>query len=108
MICREKVTNSVLVDDGSDLGICPLSTLRQLRFDLGKLEQSQVNMRAFDGFQRHVGVVNLTLQIGHAVFNTYLQVLDIDTSYNFFFGRPFIHMAGDVVPSTLHQMIKLM
>ena len=37
VVCREKVVNRVLVDDGSGLNICPLSTLRQLRFDLGKL-----------------------------------------------------------------------
>ena len=49
VICCEKVVNRVLVDDRSGLNICPLSTLRQLRFDLGKLEQNQVNMRAFDG-----------------------------------------------------------
>ncbi|XP_070017715.1 uncharacterized protein [Nicotiana sylvestris] len=33
------------------------------------------------------------------------QVLDMDTSYNFLLGRPWIHTAG-AVPSTLHQMVK--
>ncbi|XP_070025944.1 uncharacterized protein [Nicotiana sylvestris] len=33
------------------------------------------------------------------------MVLDMDTSYNFLQGRPWIHAAG-VVPSTLHQMVK--
>lgn len=33
------------------------------------------------------------------------QVLDMDTSYNFLLGRPWIHAAG-AVPSTLHQMVK--
>ena len=45
-VFREKVINRVLVDDGSGLNICPFLTLRQLRFDLGKLEQNQVNVRA--------------------------------------------------------------
>ena len=49
IICRERVINLVLVDDGSGLNIFPLSSLRQLRFDLRKLEQNQVNVRAFDG-----------------------------------------------------------
>ncbi|XP_015068930.1 uncharacterized protein LOC107013563 [Solanum pennellii] len=107
VICRGKVVNRVLVDDGSGLNICPLSTLKQLRFDLGKLEQNQVNVRAFDGVQRDtLGAVNLTLQMGPAEFNAKFQVLDIDTSYNLLLGRPFIHMAG-AVPSTLHQMMKL-
>ena len=107
MICRGKVVNRVLVDDGSGLNICPLSTLKQLRFDLGKLEQNQVNVRAFDGVQRDtLGAVNLTLQMGPAEFDAKFQVLDINTSYNLLLARPFFHMAG-AVPSTLHQMMKL-
>ena len=40
VVCRGKIVNRVLVDDGSGLNICPLSTLKQLRFDLGKLEKN--------------------------------------------------------------------
>ncbi|XP_069150357.1 uncharacterized protein [Solanum lycopersicum] len=102
VICRGKVVNRVLVDDGSGLNICPLSTLKQLRFDLRKLEQNQVNVRAFDGVQRDtLGAVNLTLQMGPAEFDAKFQVLDINTSYNLLLARPFFHMAG-AVPSTLH------
>ena len=97
MICREKVVNRVLVDDGSGLNIFPLSTLRQLRFDLGKLEQNQVILRSFDGVQRDTLVaVNLTIQMGHVKFNAQFQLLYIDTSYNLLLGRPFIHMVGAV------------
>ena len=49
VICRGRVIIRVLVNDGFGLNIFPLSTLRQLRFDLGKLEQNQVNVRPFDG-----------------------------------------------------------
>ena len=38
--CRDKVINRVLVDDGSGLNICPLSTLKQLKFDVGKVQQN--------------------------------------------------------------------
>ena len=48
-MCQDKIINRVLVDDRSSLNICPLSTLRQLKFDLGKVHQNQVNVRAFDG-----------------------------------------------------------
>ncbi|XP_069150856.1 uncharacterized protein [Solanum lycopersicum] len=107
VICRGKVVNCVLVDDGSGLNICPLSTLKKLRFDLGKLDQNQVNVRAFDGVQRDtLGAVNLTIQMGPAKFEAKFQVLDIDTSYNLLLGRPFIHMDG-AIPSTLHQMMKV-
>ena len=53
-----------------------------------------------------LGAVNLTLQMGPTEFVAKFQVLDIDTSYNLLLGSPFIHMAG-AVPSTLHQMMKL-
>ncbi|XP_069145633.1 uncharacterized protein [Solanum lycopersicum] len=107
VVCRGKIVNRVLVDDGSGLNICPLSTLKQLRFDLGKLEKNQVNVRAFDGVQREtLGAVNLTIQMGPTEFEAKFQVLDIDTSYNLLLGRPFIHMAG-AIPSTLHQVMKL-
>ena len=66
----EKVINRVLVDDGSGLTICPLSILRQLRFDLGKMEQNQVNVRAFGGVQRDtLGAVNLVIQMGPVEFS---------------------------------------
>ncbi|XP_069145683.1 uncharacterized protein [Solanum lycopersicum] len=107
VISRGKIVNRVLVDDGSGLNICPLSTLKQLRFDLGKLEQNQVNVRVFVGVQREtLGAVTMTIQMGPAGFEAKFQVLYIDTSYNLFLGRPFIHMAG-AVPSTLHQLMKL-
>ncbi|XP_069146943.1 uncharacterized protein [Solanum lycopersicum] len=107
VICRERVINYVLVDDGFALNICSLSTLRKLRFDLGKLEQNQFNVRAFDGVQRdRVGAVNLVIQMGPAEFNAKFQVLDIDTSYNLLLERTFINIARDV-PSTLHQLMKI-
>ena len=43
--------------------------------------------------------------MGPAEFNTMFQVLDMDSSYNFPLGRPFIHMVG-VVLSTFHQLMK--
>ncbi|KAK4728108.1 hypothetical protein R3W88_021096 [Solanum pinnatisectum] len=48
IMCRDKIINRVLVNDEFVLNIFPLSTLRQLKLDLGKLHQNQVNVRAFD------------------------------------------------------------
>ena len=94
VVCHKKIVNRILVDDGFGLNICPLSILRKLRFDLGKLGQNQVSVRDFDGVQRDMlGAVNLTIQMGPTEFSAQFQVLDIDTSYNLLLGRPFIHMA---------------
>ena len=107
VVCQEKVVNRLLVNDGSDLNICQLSRLRQLRFDFEKLEQIQVNVRAIDGVQRDTfGPVNLIIQMGPSEYSALFHVLDIDTSYNLLLGRPFIKMDG-AVPSTLHQMMML-
>ncbi|XP_069150815.1 uncharacterized protein [Solanum lycopersicum] len=80
VICLEKVVNHVLVDDGSGLNIFPLSTLRQIKFDLGKLEQNQVNVRAFDGVLRDtLALVNLTIQMAPEEFGMQFQLLVILT-----------------------------
>ena len=42
VICRGKVVNHVLVDDGYGLNICPLSTLKQLRCDLGNWSKTRL------------------------------------------------------------------
>ncbi|KAL3339268.1 hypothetical protein AABB24_028082 [Solanum stoloniferum] len=106
--CWDKIVNRVLIDDGSSLNICTLSTLKQLNFDLGKIRQNQVNVRAFDKGQREtLGAVSLGIEVGPADFIVEFQVMDINTSYNLLLERPWIHMAG-VVPSTLHQLMKFM
>ena len=56
IVCREKVVNRVLVDEGSGLNIFPLSMLTQLRFDLGKLEHNQSQRESLQrSIERYVG-----------------------------------------------------
>ncbi|XP_070004947.1 uncharacterized protein [Nicotiana sylvestris] len=45
------------------------------------------------------------MTIGPVDFEIVFQVVDMDTSYNFHLGRPWIHTAR-AVPSTLYQMLK--
>ena len=52
-----------------------------------------------------LGKLNMIIQMGPAEFSAEFQVLDIDTSYDLFLGRPLIHMDG-IVPSTLHLIMK--
>ena len=47
--CRDNFVARVLIDNGSGLNICLLSTLTQLNHDVGKIHQSRMNIRAFDG-----------------------------------------------------------
>jgi len=104
--CRDKFVARVLIDNGSGLNICPLSTLTQLNYDVGKIRQSRMNVRAFDGSQREtMGEIDLCIQMGPAEFVTEFQVMGISTSYNLLLGRPWIHAVG-ASPSTLHQLLK--
>ncbi|XP_049347507.1 uncharacterized protein LOC125812061 [Solanum verrucosum] len=103
---QHKIITKALVDSGSGLNICPLSTLTRLGVDSAKIQTWKMNVRAFDGFQRGtIGEITLDMLNGPATFPIAFQVLDIPSSYNLLLGRPWIHMAG-VVPSTLHQCLK--
>ncbi|XP_070015649.1 uncharacterized protein [Nicotiana sylvestris] len=88
------------------VNIFPLSTLQRIEIGTERIRLSNVCVRAFDGIKRDtIGEIDLILTIGPVDFEVTFQVLDMDTSYNFLLGRPWIHAAG-VVPSTLHQMVK--
>ena len=58
------------------------------------------------GTKRHIGSGEFGNPIGSEDFSVQFKVLDIGASYNLLMGRPFIHMDG-VVPSTLHQTMKV-
>lgn len=72
----------------------------------GRIRRNNICVRAFDGIKRDtIKEIDMILTIGPVEFEVTLQVLDMDTYYNFLLGRPWIHDAG-AVPSTLHQMVK--
>ena len=63
-------------------------------------------VRAFDGTKSEVlGNVKLPIQIRPCIFDSEFVVMDINPSYNYLLGRPWIHMVG-AVPSTFHQKFK--
>ncbi|XP_070005095.1 uncharacterized protein [Nicotiana sylvestris] len=105
--CEGYYVKRVMLDGGSGVDICPLSTLQRMDIETERIRPNNVCVRAFDGIKRDtIGEIDLILTIGPVDFEVTFQVLDMDTSYNFLLGRPWIHAAG-AVPSTLHQMVKL-
>ena len=65
-------------------------------------------VRAFDGSRRDIrGEIDLLIQIGPHICQISFQEMDINPSYSYLLGRPWIHSVG-VVPSTLHQKLKFM
>ncbi|XP_070002755.1 uncharacterized protein [Nicotiana sylvestris] len=81
-------------------------TLKRMEIGTERIRPNNVCLRAFDGVKRDtIGEIDLILTIGPVDFEVTFQVLDMDTSYNFLLGRPWIHAAG-AIPSMLHQMVK--
>ncbi|XP_070030755.1 uncharacterized protein [Nicotiana sylvestris] len=104
--CEDYYVKRVMLDGGLGVDICPFSTLHIMEIGTGRIRPNNVYIRAFDGIKRDtLGEIDLALTIGPVEFEITFQVLDMDTSYNFLLGRPWIHATG-VVPSTLHQMVK--
>ncbi|XP_019240025.1 PREDICTED: uncharacterized protein LOC109220021 [Nicotiana attenuata] len=100
--CEGYYVKRVMLDGGSGVDICPLSTLQRMKIGTERIRPNNVCVRAFDGIKRDtIGEIDLILTIGPVDFEVTFQVLDMDTSYNFLLGRPWIHAAG-AIPSTLH------
>ncbi|XP_070020523.1 uncharacterized protein [Nicotiana sylvestris] len=105
--CEDSVVTRVLVDNGSSANICPLSMLNKLKVDDDRIHKNSICVRGFDGEDKDsVGDIILELTIGPVEFTMEFQVLDVVVSYNLLLGRPWIH-AAKVIPSTLHQMVKV-
>nr|XP_016445893.1 PREDICTED: uncharacterized protein LOC107771083 [Nicotiana tabacum] len=104
--CEGFYVKRVMVDGGSGVDICPLSTLQRMEIGTGKIRPNNIYVRSFDGIKKDtIGEIDLVLTIGPVDFEVTFQVLDMDTSYNFLLERTWIHAAG-AVPSTLHQMAR--
>ncbi|PKI72297.1 hypothetical protein CRG98_007311 [Punica granatum] len=83
--CNSYIIGKVMIDNGSALNICPVTTLKQMNMDLNRVRPSKTAVRAFDGSRR--------------------EVLDIPNEFSLLLGRSWIHSAG-AVPSSLHQKLK--
>ncbi|XP_070019464.1 uncharacterized protein [Nicotiana sylvestris] len=104
--CEDYYVKRVMLDGGSGVDICPLSTLQRMEIGTERIRPNNVCVRAFDGIKRDtLREIDLILTIGPVEFEVTFQVLDMDTSYNFLLGRPWIH-AARAVPSILYQMVK--
>ena len=104
--CLGRRVPSVLLDNGSTLNVCPLATAIALGYAPSDFGHSTQTIQAYDSTRREViGILEIELLIGPITFVTLFQVLRIPTSFNLFFGRPWINRAG-AIPSSLHQKVK--
>ncbi|XP_075102279.1 uncharacterized protein LOC142177454 [Nicotiana tabacum] len=79
----------VMVDGGSSIDVCSLSTLQSMKINTDKIRPSNVHIRAFDGSAKDtIEEINLTMMIGPVDFEIVFKVVDMATSYNFLLGSP--------------------
>ncbi|PKI62007.1 hypothetical protein CRG98_017593 [Punica granatum] len=104
--CNNYIIGRVMIDNGSALNVCPVTTLKQMNVDLNRVRPSKTAVRAFDGSRREVnGEIDLLIDVGPCSFSIAFQVLDIPNVFSLLLGRPWIYLAG-AVPSSLHQRLK--
>ncbi|PKI70812.1 hypothetical protein CRG98_008807 [Punica granatum] len=50
--CNNYIIGRVMIDNGSALNVCPVTTLKQMNVDLNRVRPSKTAVRAFDGSRR--------------------------------------------------------
>ncbi|PKI63921.1 hypothetical protein CRG98_015702 [Punica granatum] len=97
--CSNHIVGRVMIDNGSALNVCPVTTLKQMNVDLNRVRPSKTAVRAFDDSRREVnGEIDLLIDVGPCSFSLTFQVLDIPNAFSLLLGRPWIHLAETAVP----------
>ncbi|XP_070016951.1 uncharacterized protein [Nicotiana sylvestris] len=105
LIVHDTNVKRVLVDPGSSVNIILLRVLHDMQAE-DKLIPKAHTLSGFDNYSVITkGEVTLTTFAERVVKATKFQVVDMEITYNIILGRPWIHEM-DVIPSTLHQVIK--
>ncbi|XP_070028570.1 uncharacterized protein [Nicotiana sylvestris] len=95
----------VLIDLDSSVNIILLRVLHEMQAE-DKLVPKAHTLSGFDNSTVVTkGDITLTTFAEGVVKDTKFQVVEMEMTYNMILGRPWIHEM-DVVPSTLHQVIK--
>ncbi|XP_070002195.1 uncharacterized protein [Nicotiana sylvestris] len=77
--CEDSVVTRVLVDNGSSVNICPLSTLSKLKVEDERIHKNNICVRGFDGGGKDsVGDIVLELTIGPVEFTIEFQMVKFE------------------------------
>ncbi|PKI76951.1 hypothetical protein CRG98_002661 [Punica granatum] len=72
--CNNYIICRVMIDNGSALNVCPVTTLKQMNVDLNRVRPSKTAVRAFDGSRREVnGEIDLLIDVGPCSFSITFQ-----------------------------------
>ncbi|XP_070021341.1 uncharacterized protein [Nicotiana sylvestris] len=105
-LLKQGYLTKLFSERGSSVNIILLGVLRDMQAE-DKLIPKAHTLSGFDNSSVMTkGEVILTTFAEGVVKDIKFQVVDMEMTYNMILGRPWIHEM-DVVPSTLHQVIKL-
>ncbi|PKI41402.1 hypothetical protein CRG98_038209 [Punica granatum] len=62
--CNNHIVGRVMIDNGSTLNVCPVSTLKQMNVDMSRIRASKTTVRAFDGSKRVVVCTRISSRQG--------------------------------------------
>ncbi|PKI39111.1 hypothetical protein CRG98_040497 [Punica granatum] len=72
--CNNYIIGRVMIDNGSALNVCPVTTLKQMNVDLNQVRPSKTAVRAFDGSRREAnGEIDLLIDVGPCSFSITFQ-----------------------------------
>ena len=104
--CEDMIISRVLIDNGSALNVCSMSTIEQLNVDTSLICPTTMIIRAFDDTLRKVqGEIELAIRVSPKFFMIIFHVIKVDSLYNMLLGSPWLH-ATSAVASTLHWRFK--
>ncbi|PKI75194.1 hypothetical protein CRG98_004418 [Punica granatum] len=101
--CNNHVIGRVMINNGSALNICPISTLKQMNVDMSRIRASKITVRAFDGSRREVnGEIDLLIDVGPCSFSVTFKILEIPNGFTSCLGGH-----GFTLPTSfLHRCIR--
>ncbi|XP_009757891.2 uncharacterized protein [Nicotiana sylvestris] len=105
LLVHDTNVKQILIDPGSFVNIILLRVVNEMQADDKMVPKARTLSRFDNSNIVTKGEIMLTTFTEGVVKDTKFQVIDTDMGYNMILGRPWIHDM-DVVPSTLHQVIK--
>ncbi|PKI78940.1 hypothetical protein CRG98_000652 [Punica granatum] len=68
--CNNHIVGRVMIDNGSALNVCSVTTLKQMNVDLNSVRSSKTAVQAFDGSRREVnGEIDLLIDVSPCSFS---------------------------------------
>ncbi|XP_031402594.1 uncharacterized protein LOC116212163 [Punica granatum] len=108
--CNNYIIGRVMIDNGSALNICPVTTLKQMNVDLNRVRLSKTAVRAFDGSRREEKLITVKGEEDYAIYKEtavpYISIGDDENlPFHSFETISVIRDYGEIGPSRTDRMI---